>query len=1230
MPLLLRISWIGGWLALLALAWWMQHLTPAPLAVAAGGALVWTAGAVREHARRMLFAALLLWGGIAASVVVQYQLLRIAREWPEIQRAVEERASDRLRTALDDLVDDGERAVVGASEAYLIRDSTQADPRLFSQLSALRGATDVSALAVYDRTGRPVAWAGELRGEMPLEVLGGARSYIFHEGPLFSYIYFVRAIEGGGHAVAAVLLEGDLALGEGVVPFAEWFSERHGILPRFSLPDRAQGEAIWDWSTDIPILSVSFQALTQQRWWDRVVHRGYMTVGLLWALAFVLLSAAWYRGRVGPPALPVAIGTLGFLLIPLGQIVGNQALFSPLQFVLPMPGDISLGLFLVLLVGIAIWVLIRVDKPLRWRRVPLWVPVSVTAILFPAAVLLMSRSAAAGLLAGRVGGGVPLQFATTLLLAVPIYLLFQLAAGRRTRRNQLAYVISGVLVSAVLGAMLLWWWNPARMVPVWAASLWAVPFALMATGIMRSRPRRSALPIWLLAAWLAGSATLPSLWLLHLDARLENAERELARLGTEADPFLDFLLRQFAERAEEFAFQGEEGVNLLYHSWVASGLAQEGYQAYLTTWSDGVPRAEIRLTDFVGQPASLSELVMEHADATAPVVQRFTSLESLHYLLVVPLPGERTIAVAVPPRRQLGRSTTLARFLQPATRAEESSPVDALFLVPAPTSAAPLLTPDSAVSWVSTAAGWRSEARVRFPSGWMHAHLLVRRSSTPILFIQAILILAGFMVAVTILWAAARALAGQLRASAKQIRRIRSFRGRLTLALFAFFLVPTAIFGAVTYGAVSKEVVRSAAVLARRTLEDAARTGRDSDQIGAFSDDDLLLYRRGTLVGATAREVLDLGLFHTWLPPEVYLQFSTAEDLQALEERQLGRNEYLVAYRRIDPVTVIGAPIPLASDEITRRQREFAHITALMILLGMGLSLGLSLFVGRALARPLDEMSRAAAMVGGGNLRLRLPEDRMDEFGSVYRSFNTMVSRLRRARAAEVRSARVLAWGEMARQVAHEIKNPLTPIKLSVQHLRRAYADRQPDFEAILHRNVDAILKEIDALGEISRAFSRFGSPADASEPLVPVDVVHVVEDTLALYRSGRAEVRFELETSLPVPNALARAGELKEVLINLFENARDALIGKGGAVRVFVEPLPDGTGVLIRVIDTGEGIAADLLSRVFEPHFSTRTSGTGLGLAIVRRLVESWGGEVTAISEEGKGTEMRILLQSA
>ena len=223
-----------------------------------------------------------------------------------------------------------------------------------------------------------------------------------------------------------------------------------------------------------------------------------------------------------------------------------------------------------------------------------------------------------------------------------------------------------------------------------------------------------------------------------------------------------------------------------------------------------------------------------------------------------------------------------------------------------------------------------------------------------------------------------------------------------------------------------------------------------------------------------------------------------------------------------------------------------------------------------------------------------------------------------------LRAERVLAWGEMAQQVAHEVKNPLTPIKLGVQHIRRAWEDGATGFDEVLDRNVDAVLKEIDRLAEIAGSFSRFSAPAADRKPLEPLAIADTVEEVLTLYQSGPAHLRFESEVPYDLPLATGRESELKEVLVNLLENARDA-VGESGVVTVSGEA--EAHAVTIRVRDNGRGISEEALALIFQPHFSTRSSGTGLGLAIVKRLVESWGGSVAAQSVEGEGTTMTVRL---
>ena len=228
---------------------------------------------------------------------------------------------------------------------------------------------------------------------------------------------------------------------------------------------------------------------------------------------------------------------------------------------------------------------------------------------------------------------------------------------------------------------------------------------------------------------------------------------------------------------------------------------------------------------------------------------------------------------------------------------------------------------------------------------------------------------------------------------------------------------------------------------------------------------------------------------------------------------------------------------------------------------------------------------------------------------------------------ALTRAARVLAWGEMARQVAHEIKNPLTPIRLGIQHLQRAREKAGGRaFDATLAETAERILAEIDRLDAIARAFSRFASPAAEAAPLEPVDLDAVAREVVHLYTLGGAEAASRVELAGERGTGIrvrARRDEVKEVLVNLLENSRNA------EARKIVVRISNG-GRRVAVEDDGRGIPPEALPHVFDPAFSTTSSGSGLGLAIARRLVESWGGTIALTSRQGAGTTVTITFQVA
>ncbi|BDG04909.1 sensor histidine kinase [Anaeromyxobacter oryzae] len=338
----------------------------------------------------------------------------------------------------------------------------------------------------------------------------------------------------------------------------------------------------------------------------------------------------------------------------------------------------------------------------------------------------------------------------------------------------------------------------------------------------------------------------------------------------------------------------------------------------------------------------------------------------------------------------------------------------------------------------------------------------------------------------------------------------------------------------------------------------------------------------------------------------------------------------LGAARRTFPVGPPEAPIARVDVSVASEGLVRAGATVVLAFLAaLGLGTAAAAAVGTLLAarvtRPLEALRAGAARVAGGDLGAHVEVRAAGEVGELVRAFNAMTQDLVAGRAKLAQAERIAAWREVARRLAHEIKNPLTPIAMSVETLRDAHAKGRADFPEIFDEGTQAIGEEVRRLKRIVDEFSRFARlPAPEKEPVAAEDLVAAV---LALFPAPPPGVEVRREIAPGLPAVLADRDQVLQVLLNLVRNALDAMPA-GGTLRLAARRA--GDAVAFEVADSGAGVPAEDLDRVFEPYFTTKEGGTGLGLAIARRIAEEHGGALEVASREGEGATFTLTLPVA
>jgi nitrogen fixation/metabolism regulation signal transduction histidine kinase len=322
---------------------------------------------------------------------------------------------------------------------------------------------------------------------------------------------------------------------------------------------------------------------------------------------------------------------------------------------------------------------------------------------------------------------------------------------------------------------------------------------------------------------------------------------------------------------------------------------------------------------------------------------------------------------------------------------------------------------------------------------------------------------------------------------------------------------------------------------------------------------------------------------------------------------------------RADRIRAVAVALQTTGGERQRIHGTVLRYILLCYLAAALLGLAATMWITHRTVSPLTELAFAMEQVIGGNLEYQTHlKARNDEIGNLVGLFNRMAQSIRQHQSRLLFLEKMAAWREIAQRMAHEIKNPLTPIQLTIQQLQDSYATNDDEFKRLLDSACEIIQEEIESLSTLTKEFSDFARLPSLT--FRPTNLDQLIEETVRLY--PHAPVQVELAGGLPDLSLDREA--VRRVLMNLVENALQAIHDRtDGAVQIRTV-LEEG---LIRLVirDNGHGIRKDWLPRVFEPHFSTKTTGMGLGLAIAKTIVEEHGARINVDSIENLGTSFII-----
>ena len=423
---------------------------------------------------------------------------------------------------------------------------------------------------------------------------------------------------------------------------------------------------------------------------------------------------------------------------------------------------------------------------------------------------------------------------------------------------------------------------------------------------------------------------------------------------------------------------------------------------------------------------------------------------------------------------------------------------------------------------------------------------------------------------------------------------------------------------------VNKELERLPCVDARKCPE---VTGRLSDMSELLLIDINIYSRQGKLIATSRPEIFEYGFEGTLVDPEALKQIEKLGVTSYIANGKVGELTYMSAYMPLvldnGKSYILNIPYFAQNDELNLDIIIMVVITVNIAIVMMVLAFILSGLVAERVTRPLQMLNDKLKKMHVGGKNEKIVYNHADEVGRLVEEYNNMVDKLDESIVQLAKSERESAWREMARQIAHEIKNPLTPMKLNIQFMQRSLQVEDPQEFKQRFKDISTVLiEQIDNMASIASAFSDFAKmPVSQKEVF---DISEMVSNAVVLFEKNVDRLIYTIEPDIKV---WADKEQVYRVVINVLKNAVQSIPEeREGKVEVSVSRVE--SKVVIRVKDNGCGIPAELKNKIFEPNFTTKTSGMGLGLAISRRIMESMEGTIEFKSLD-VGTEFIITLEA-